>query len=129
MVSGKIANLKQGEHTITTVKKNTTGDVKQQPGRFVAGGITLKEASDALGVSVKSTERARAVLASGDKDLIDAVESGEVPVTVAARQVNPPAPKPTQNVDDIDCQRILKAWDKAGKGGQALFLKAIGVEV
>ncbi len=126
VVASKMANLKQGEKANPQPSSlKTKPKVSPEPSE---APITVTEAAKMLNVSPASVKRAKTVLASGDQDLIVAVERGEITVNAAAKQAKPPAPKPTQNVDDIDCQRILKVWDKAGKGGRALFLEAIGVK-
>jgi protein gp37 len=56
---------------------------------------TIEEVADALNVSERSVKDARIVLDSGDADLIAKVESGEVAVSKAARDVRASTAKPT----------------------------------
>jgi hypothetical protein len=92
MVAAKMANLKVGEHAA-----GSSGP--PYGGAQIEGGISIPDAilgsqdvakvsipkaAAALDVSKSSVDRAKQVLKSGDQDLIDAVEQGEVAVGVAA---------------------------------------------
>jgi len=85
MVSGRMANLKNGQ----------VGN-----GRKVApskdGATTVSEAAAILNVSTKSVERAKSVIDKGSQALIEAVESGSVPVSLAEKLVKECDDKKTQ---------------------------------
>ena len=118
MVAAKMANMKSGA--------NKTANVHlQQPVPL----ITVKEAADTLDVSTASVTRAKAVQASGDEELIEAVESGEVPVAVAAKKIKGATTPttPTRSAGEVESQRLLNLWDKTGAKGRKLFLDGIGV--
>ncbi len=72
MIAARIANLKHGQnqHTIEECS---------------AEHSTISEAAEKLNVGQSSVRRARKVVASGDEDLIAAVDSGQLPVATAER--------------------------------------------
>ena len=80
MVAAKMANLKNGENIASALKKTEPRheDVAQDP-----APVSNDMAAEALEVSKSSVDRAKRVLKSGDQDLIDAVEQGEMAVNVA----------------------------------------------
>ena len=127
LVAANLANLKNGEQINKPLLKGSTpqncGDQNPAP-------ISTKMAANALNVSTSSVETAKQVIASGDDDLIDAVASGAVAVSAAAKQLKVPvtsvvvADQPPKS--KAECQRLLKLWDKTEAEGRALFLEAIG---
>jgi hypothetical protein len=75
MIAANMANMKSGP------KKS------DQHLHDVGQPVSIDDVAVELKVSSSSVDRAKRVIASGDKDLIEAVESGEMPVAVAARAV------------------------------------------
>ncbi len=110
IVASKMANLKNGQRADEV------------------SGTSIDVAAKALNVGRASVDRAKAVLANGDDELIEAVESGEVSVSAAAKKISTPSePTGTPLIEaEEECRRLLKLWDEAGEEGRALFLKAIG---
>lgn len=93
MVAGKLAKLKVGQ----------VGN-----GRKVEVSIdtpTLEQAADMLNVGRVSVARAKQVLDAGSKEIIEAVEAGQLPVSFAAKFVTEEDDKPTQS----------KLWKEGGK--------------
>lgn len=73
MVAGKMANMpKGGDRKTETKGQNCT---------------LIEEAAKALNVSQRSVKTAKQVLEHGSKDVIEAVERGELPVSLAAKFV------------------------------------------
>ena len=115
MIAAKMANLPQG------------GDHKSDDFKTSNDGLKIEAAAKFLNVSPKTVERAKAVLTCDDGELIKAVESGEMSVSAAAKQLaEPPAPVENLSEGKIQSQRLVKLWTKTGDEGQALFLEAIG---
>jgi ParB-like chromosome segregation protein Spo0J len=87
MVAAKVADMKVGQDKRSKLPE---GGIKE--------GVSVEEAAEQLSVSPRSVQRAKAVQASGDEELIEAVEQGKVTVTSAARSVKPEhePPAPTQ---------------------------------
>jgi hypothetical protein len=73
MVAAKMANLERGDN------QHTANAVTSQ-----ADAATL------LNVSVDSVQRAKTVQASGDQELIEQVENGEISVSAAAKNCTDP---------------------------------------
>lgn len=136
MVAAKLANLKQGART----------DLSP------IGERSQAQAAELLNVGKRSVERARAVIDDGEPELIEAVEQGEIPVSVAADVAKLPEEvqhqiigsddrkaaakrliaehKKTQKPDDPDERQLKalhKAWDAADSDARARFLENIGV--
>jgi ParB-like chromosome segregation protein Spo0J len=70
MVAAKLANLSKHKK-----KDDTSNDVSQD------------DAASVLNVSVPSVQRAKQVIENGSSELVEAVERGEVPVSLAAKLV------------------------------------------
>lgn len=136
MVAAKLANLKQGART----------DLSP------IGERSQAQAAELLNVGKRSVERARAVIDDGEPELIEAVEQGEIPVSVAADVAKLPEEvqhqiigsddrkaaakrliaehKKNQKPDDPDERQLKalhKAWDAADSDARARFLENIGV--
>lgn len=93
IIAGKLAKLKVGQ----------VGN-----GRKVEGSIdspTLEQAADMLNVGRASVVRAKQVLDAGSPEIIEAVETGKLPVSFAAKFVTEEDDKPTQS----------KLWKQGGK--------------
>lgn len=105
MVAAKMANLTKG-----------------RPGKMPPlAAFTRPDAAKAMNVSEHQVERAKKVLASGDKQLIADVESGKVKVAQAARALGPaPRKKPTrEGLKVAESDRPAKAEsDKAASPRQ-----------
>ncbi len=83
MVAARLATLQHGTNRYEQKVDGSFDPSTKDP----RTSQTVQNAADALNVGTASVKRAKAVIASGDADLIHAVESGEVPVTKAAKQV------------------------------------------
>jgi hypothetical protein len=118
MIAARMATLKQG------------GDHKSEDFKASNGGLKITDAAKTLSVSPKAVERAKTVLASGNDELIGAVESGEISASAAAKQATaakkPPSKTKPLTIDEVEAQRLVKLWDKTSGKGQALFLERIG---
>lgn len=76
MVAAKIANLKRG------------GDRKTEDFKASNEGLKIDSAAKALNVGgVALVERAKQVIEHGSKEVVEAVERGERPVSAAAKLV------------------------------------------
>jgi hypothetical protein len=118
MIAARMATIKQG------------GDHKSEDFKASNGGLKITDAAKTLSVSPKTVERAKTVLASGNDELIGAVESGEISASAAAKQATaakkPPSKTKPLTIDEVEAQRLVKLWDKTSGKGQALFLERIG---
>lgn len=82
MVAAKIANLKEGRPSEETTQNC---------------GVTQEEAAAKLNVSTRSVQAAKQVIKSGNKEVIEAVEQGKMPVSTAANLVlKKPLKKPKE---------------------------------
>ena len=72
MIAGRLANLRPRE-------RKSVGPVGP------IGKVTVQEAADKMNVGARSVKRANVVLGKGTPELIDAVDSGNMSVTVAAK--------------------------------------------
>jgi ParB-like chromosome segregation protein Spo0J len=90
MIAGKLAKLNVG-----------------RPSKEIAQicANTLEQASDMLNVGKRSVTSAKQVLDAGSEEIIEAVESGKLPVSFAAKFVTEEDDKPTQT----------KLWKQGGK--------------
>jgi hypothetical protein len=97
MVAAKMANLEQGEN-VAGSSGPPYGGAQIEGGVSIldailgsqdAAKVSIPKAAAALEVSKSSVDRAKQVLKSGDQDLIDAVEQGEMAVGVAAPDRQP----------------------------------------
>jgi hypothetical protein len=118
MIAARMANLKQG------------GDHKSKDFKASNDGLKIADIAKILSVSPKTVERAKAVLDNGDEELIEAVESGKVTASAAAKKITA-AKKPATKtkpftIGEVEAQRLLKLWDKTGIDGRARFLEGIG---
>jgi hypothetical protein len=82
MVAGKLATLNVGSNQHS--KEGRSIDLSQD------------DAAKLLSVSVPSVKRAKQVIEHGSKAIVDAVESGEIPVSFAAKFVTEEPDKKTQ---------------------------------
>ena len=118
IIAARMATLKQG------------GDHKSGDFKASNDGLKITDAAKTLSVSPKTVERAKTVLASGDDELIGAVESGEISASAAAKKVTaakkPPSKTKPLTIGEVESQRLLKLWDKTSGKGRALFLEGIG---
>jgi hypothetical protein len=89
MVAAKLADMKVGSNQ------------HKKEGPQICGPSTV-QAAEQLGVSPRSVDNAKVVQASGDDELIDAVEKGEVTVSAAAAKVRPDKPDPDKWRKDFD---------------------------
>jgi hypothetical protein len=85
MVAARLATLKRGD-----VK--TQRDSSDLP----IGGPSIEDAAKLLSVGERSVARAKQVIEHGSKAIVDAVESGEIPVSFAAKFVTEEPDKKTQ---------------------------------
>jgi ParB-like chromosome segregation protein Spo0J len=81
MVAGKLATLKRGRPS----EENGSIDP-----------FTIEDAANLLSVGTASVKRAKQVIEHGSKAIVDAVESGEIPVSFAAKFVTEEPDKKTQ---------------------------------
>ena len=104
MIAGRLANLRPRE-------RKSVGPVGP------IGKVTVQEAADKMNVGARSVKRANVVLGKGTPELIDAVDSGNMSVTVAAKiaEMEPEQqakiiadPKPEQAIKKIARQE--KEW-------------------
>lgn len=100
MIGGKLRDMYDEaarQRQLATLKKGPQlPDVESAPER---GRRSRDEAGIAVGVSGKSIDAATAVLKSGDQQLIAKVESGDVTVTAAARQLKADQEKAAKLMD------------------------------
>lgn len=115
MIAARMANLGSGQHASQKCE-----------------AVTLGQAAETLNVSPRSVDNAKVVMASGNDELIEAVESGDMSVSAAAKKVTqaitPPSKPPGTPLTEAEeqSQKLLKLWDKTEVEGRALFLEAIG---
>jgi hypothetical protein len=120
MAAARMANLKRG------------GDHKSDNFKTSNDALKIKDAAKLFGVSPKSISRARAVLASGRNDLIDAIDCGAMTVATAlSRLASEEVGTLAETGDAIpkseqQCLVLESIWDKTGEEGRALFLGRIG---
>jgi len=81
MVAGKLATLKRGRPS----EENGSIDP-----------FTIEDAANLLSVGTASVKRAKQVIEHGSKAVVDAVESGEIPASFAAKFVTEEPDKKTQ---------------------------------
>lgn len=86
MVAARIANLQLGTNRHEQKLDRPDGQSTIPP-------ITLKEAADKMASSVKTLQRAKIVIRSGNEELIQAVDGGAVKVTTAAKIAQLPKPE------------------------------------
>lgn len=89
-VAAKLANLEKGDNQHTANAATSQGQAAQM-----------------LNVSPDTIQRAKKVIDSGDEELIEAVETGDMSVNAA---VNKLEPRPSVSPAEADCRRILAAW-------------------
>ncbi len=81
MVAGKLATLKVG---------------RPSEEKAPIGALSIEDAAKLLSVGERSVDRAKQVIEHGSKAVVDAVESGEIPVSFAAKFVTEEPDKKTQ---------------------------------
>jgi hypothetical protein len=126
MVAARLANIKHGE----------VGNGRKVDGQICLSSI--KQASEQLSVSERTTKNAKVVLANGSPKLIAAVERGEVAVSKAAKIANrvkhlqpklPTAKWTAQLLDELcQCQTdndAVRVAKKAIASGKKLSAKLI----
>ena len=87
-VAAKIANLKEGNPTGSNQHKSANRPIGLVP------KISQSQAAAMMNVSVRTVRRAKDVMDKGEPELQEMVESGEIPVSAAARVAA--LPKPAQ---------------------------------
>jgi|SaaInlStandDraft_7_1057024.scaffolds.fasta_scaffold98518_2 hypothetical protein len=87
MVAAKVADMKVGQDKRSKLPE---GGIKE--------GVSVEEAAEQLSVSPRSVHRAKVVQDSGDDELIQSVEQGDVKVSAAVKSLKPEPepPAPTQ---------------------------------
>jgi hypothetical protein len=114
LVAADLTNLEQGQRPDTSIE---------------VSAVTIDQAAEKLSVGRASVERAKTVLASGDKILIDDVRRGRLSVSAAAKRLAEP--------DDLDdeipegeqqARKLESLWDKTGDEGRNLFLERVGAK-
>lgn len=94
MIAGRMATLKHGQVGNGREVESSNGD------------STIHQAASLLNVGKKSVERSKQVLDKGSKAVIDSVDAGTIPVSLAAKLVN--------EVDDkAEQTRLAKSGPKA----------------
>lgn len=139
MVAGRLANMRQGARN--DLKHSANWPEVSQP-----------EAAEQLNVSERSVRRARQVIDAKVPELVEAVDDGELPVSVAAAIATLPEEIRTQIIASDDrkaaakqhlaeqkktqkpadpaerqLKSLHKAWDSADSDARARFLENIGV--
>lgn len=94
MVAAKLANFKRGDAR------------KQRESSDVQICASVEQAADMLNVGKRSVTSAKKVLEHGSKEIIEAVEQGELPVSFTAKVVSEEPDKKTQT-------QLLKSGGKA----------------
>lgn len=87
MAAAKIANLRAGSNQHEVVPIGTTSKKSSEESKT---SVSVENAAQITGASVRSTKRARKVVEQGSKALQKAVEKGEIPVSKAAAVVDLP---------------------------------------
>jgi len=124
MVAAKMANLKPGEKLVSALKKSAAVSYDR-----AKAPITTAMAAETLDVGTATVSRAKKVLKSGDQDLIDAVEQGEVTVGVAAKGLKPSPASPTQvTPGSVSGKKLFDLWGKTDKQGKEYFMDKIAVK-
>jgi ParB-like chromosome segregation protein Spo0J len=113
MVASKLADLKSGQRADEV------------------SGTSIDAAAKIMNVGRASVDRAKTVRASGDGELIEAVENGKVAVSAAAKRIksNAQVAAPKLTDAELQSQRLMKLWDKTGSEGRELFLEGIGATI
>lgn len=79
MTNSKYAHLNTSQRTMVAAKMANMGvGYRNQPGK-----ISNQQAADMLNVSIRYVKRAKVVQRDGSPELIEAIEAGEMPVSVA----------------------------------------------
>lgn len=87
MVAARLATLKHGSNQFAPREEGSFEPSSSEAAKTERSAPSIVEAAGQLNVARESVKRARAVIESGDTDLIQKVESGEVTVSAAAQQV------------------------------------------
>ncbi|HEY0889593.1 MAG TPA: hypothetical protein VGE38_08285 [Nocardioides sp.] len=129
MIAARLATLKHGSNQyaekVDGSKEPSTPEAKSE-----RSAPSIVEAAAQFNIARESVKRARAVIESGDDDLIKAVESGEKTVSAAAREVRSSAPAAA---DDKRAwvraeERVKQISDLAERGAtSAQIAREIGV--
>jgi ParB-like chromosome segregation protein Spo0J len=114
MAAARLANVAHG------------GDHKSEDFKTSIGGLKIEDAAEIFGVSPKTIERAKTVLASGNIELIEAVDSGDLTVSAAAKSLDEPE-EPAVSISTYQQQskRLLNLWNKTSEEGREQFLAII----
>lgn len=124
MVAAKLANLKEG-------RPSETAQIY---------AVSQSDAADRLNVSRSSVQTAKAVIEKGEPELIEAVERGDIPVSVAAKVASLPEEIQHEIIGSDDRRAAIKkhftpksenpliaAWRRATSDERVEFLESIGV--
>lgn len=122
------------ERQMATLKQNASVEAVQVnlPERKT-NGQSRDLAGAALKVSGRSVDHAAVVMAKGSPELVEAVQSGKVSVSRAAKEVSKPTTVDKQRAlyDRTPkklsvVEQLVKLWDKATKSERQSFLRYIG---
>jgi N6-adenosine-specific RNA methylase IME4/ParB-like chromosome segregation protein Spo0J len=95
MIAGRISNLKDGQRKVTGAS-------------IGAANISQIEAASQLGVGRMSVQRARKVLDKGTPELAEAVDSGQIAVSVAAKIAEMEPEQQAQVIADPKPEQAIK---------------------
>ena len=112
MIAGRISNLKDGQRKITGAS-------------IGAANISQTEAASQLGVGRMSVQRARKVLDKGTPELAEAVDNGQIAVSVAAKIAEMEPEQQAQVIADPKPEQAIKKIARQEKE-EALAGKTIG---
>lgn len=132
MIAARLATLKQGgsnnpvgrnQHEVKGSNEPLTCDRSQTE----RSAPSIVEAANQFNVARESVKRARAVIESGDAELIQAVDSGELTVSGAAKKVRATKEtvKPKKQASDVRVKQIRDLADKGATSEQ--IAKQIGI--
>jgi len=102
MVAARLANSRQGERTDLSEPSANLRKVSQV------------EAAELVKVSPRSVTSAKKVLESGDSELVAAVDRGEVPVSAAAKSLQPEPPR-SWTAPEVSTEEKNKVGEEAAK--------------
>lgn len=80
-------HLSTSQRSIVAAKLATLKDGQKKSDQGRSNDLAQSDAAKMLGVSTPSVKRAKQVIEHGSKDVIEAVETGEIPVSLAAKLV------------------------------------------
>ena len=94
-------HLSVSQKAMVAAARATAGDGNPALNRSNTTTVTNRESAEEVGVSEKSVDQAKAVLAHGSKPLVEAVRDGEVTVSDAAKIVDLPKAEQTAAVKAV----------------------------